>query len=123
MAFIFNFFSLNRLEGFCLGEKGELIVPPELGYGANGAGRDIPGGATLRFAVDVVGINNEKLNLEPIPNIFEQMDTNRDLVVTKEEMAAWFLVHHPDKLDTIPPGLFEREDKDHVRNCLCILRC
>jgi FK506-binding protein 14 len=38
----------------CLGEKKTLIVPPELGYGERGAGKVIPGGATLRFVVELV---------------------------------------------------------------------
>ena len=33
--------------GLCKGAKATLVIPPEMGYGARGAGRDIPGGATV----------------------------------------------------------------------------
>lgn len=102
----------------CLGDKNDLIIPPSLGYGDRGAGNDIPGGATLRFSVDLVGINDANLKVEQAPNVFKEMDTNRDLMVTKEEMAHWFATMHPDKLDAIPGGLFEREDKNGVSDCL-----
>ena len=42
--------------GLCKGAKAILIIPPEMGYGDRGAGRDIPGGATLNFDVEVVDI-------------------------------------------------------------------
>ena len=91
-----------------------MVIPPELGYGSRGAGKDIPPGATLRFEIDVVGINNEVLKVEPPPNVFAEMDTNRDLMISWDEMAAWFAEKHPDKLSSIPAGLFEREDKNGV---------
>ena len=42
--------------GMKVGGRRRLIIPPELGYGARGAGADIKGGETLVFVVDLVGV-------------------------------------------------------------------
>ena len=42
--------------GMKVGGRRRLTIPPELGYGARGAGRDIKGGETLVFVVDLLGV-------------------------------------------------------------------
>lgn len=42
--------------GMLIGEKRELRIAPELGYGNRGAGSAIPPGATLLFEVELLGL-------------------------------------------------------------------
>ena len=39
-----------------VGDKVRLTIPPEMGYGARGAGGLIPPNATLGFEVELLGI-------------------------------------------------------------------
>lgn len=54
-----------------LGEQSELIIKSDYGYGAKGAGADIPGGATLIFKVELLQIGDKKVPTKSDEQILE----------------------------------------------------
>lgn len=91
--------------GLCVGAKATVVIPPEMGYGASGAGADIPGGATLNFDIEVIGIKDGP---PAPPNYFAQIDTNGDGFLDEAEIAAYFeTMGQP-----VPAELWEHEDKN-----------
>jgi hypothetical protein len=99
----------HGLKGLCKGAKATLVIPPIMGYGARGAGGTIPGGATLKFDVEVVGISDiEDVSPEDEPNIFGWLDENNDGKLSKEEIEAYFSGQGRE----MPHRFMEEEDKD-----------
>jgi len=94
------------LVNLCKGAKANIVIPPEMGYGEQGAGPDIPGGATLNFDVEVVEVSDEA---PPGPNLFKEIDSDEDGKLTKDEVENFFQQKHGGG---IPDGLWENEDKD-----------
>lgn len=94
------------LLNLCVGAKATLVIPPEMGYGADGAGEDIPGGATLRFDVEVVGVSD---SAPPPENLFAKLDLDSDGKLSQDEVLAHF---KENGQDAIPDGLWDSEDKD-----------
>lgn len=111
------------LTDMCVGEKRELTIPPELGYGDRGAGNVIPGGATLHFSVELINIGDSA----PATNVFKEIDDNADNQLSREEVSEYLkkqmtAVEGADKSDEIQNMLkehdklveeiFQHEDKD-----------
>jgi FKBP-type peptidyl-prolyl cis-trans isomerase FkpA len=46
----------DGVAGMKIGGTRTLVIPPSMGYGARGAGRDIPPNATLVFDVELLGV-------------------------------------------------------------------
>jgi len=71
--------------GMCVGEKRKLIVPPDMGYGDQGAGDIIPGGATLHFDIELLETEDGP---QPV-NVFKQIDGDSDNNLSREELSAY----------------------------------
>jgi len=111
--------------GMCVGEKRQLIVPPELGYGDQGAGDIIPGGATLYFDIELMDTEEG-----PTPvNVFKQIDLNDDDSLSREELSGYLkqqveamkaaggdqaeqATQMEDDQDKLVEEIFSHEDKD-----------
>ena len=91
----------------CVGEKRTLVIPAKLGYGDRAMGDSIPAGATLKFEVECLSIQEGK----PQPNIFNEIDEKGtpDGKLTEDEVAQWFMDEHQREM---PDGLFQNEDKN-----------
>ena len=73
------------LTDMCIGEKRKLTIPPNLGYGDNGAGNVIPGKATLLFDVELMNIADSP----PTTNVFKEIDANKDKMLSREELSSF----------------------------------
>ena len=106
------------LIGICPGEKRKLIIPSELGYGEAGAGDKIPGGATLHFEVECLEVETGP----PPVNVFSEIDSNKDNLLSREEVSEYLKKQIPAAveagLDDLPEQdklveeIFQHEDAD-----------
>jgi len=114
------------LIGLCKGAKATLVIPPEEGYGEDGAGDDIPGGATLNFDVEVVdvkdevpegaGMDGEEDQTALLQKQFDEIDGDKDGKLTKDEVEAHFKKEDGPEAE-IPEGFWEEgpdKDKDGI---------
>lgn len=86
---------IKGLFGLCQGDFITLIVPPDLAYGDEGDGENIPGGATLKLDVEIVTahpdpqIHAAKNDIQNAETMFAEMDSNGDGKVTLDEMELY----------------------------------
>lgn len=85
------------LVGLCKGDKVTLVVPPHLAYGDNGTGDetdDIPGGATIRFEIEIVSVLGqgtiEEEDDEEALAMFHNADTDKDGKLSRQEFDVMF---------------------------------
>ena len=106
------------LLGLCLGAKARLVLPPDMAYGAGGAGADIPGGATLKFDVEVMDIQRPTSTSRPrasegtasqVPNVFSQIDKDGNKELSSDEVEAFF---REQREGDVPAELWDKEDTD-----------
>ncbi|KAH8271563.1 hypothetical protein KR018_007434 [Drosophila ironensis] len=97
------------LLNMCVGEKRKLTIPPQLGYGDQGAGNVIPGGATLLFDVELINIGNAP----PTTNVFKEIDENADKQLSREEVIVYVSEYLKKQMTAV-----EGENSDELKNML-----
>uniref|UniRef100_A0A9L9PY88 peptidylprolyl isomerase n=1 Tax=Homo sapiens TaxID=9606 RepID=A0A9L9PY88_HUMAN len=115
------------LQGMCVGERRQLIVPPHLAHGESGA-RGVPGSAVLLFEVELVsredGLPTGYLfvwHKDPPANLFEDMDLNKDGEVPPEEFSTFIKAQVSEGKGRLMPGqdpektigdMFQNQDRN-----------
>ena len=84
------------VEGMVVGEIHRLTIPPEMGYGANGAGEVIPPNATLIFEVELLAVSE--------PLLLRQMDS-KELLEAQSQGAVIIDIRRKD--EWIKTGIIE----------------
>ena len=107
---------VTRSNIYKLNKKRTIVFPTA--YGDGGDGGAIPPGATLTFDVELVNIERAGGLKADEPLMFDKIDTNKDLKISKEEMTDYIAKHGRLPGDTSDDhaqrtaGIFENEDKN-----------
>lgn len=99
------------LMGMCVGEKRRLVIPPHLAYGERGVDGEVPGSAVLVFDVEMIDLE-EGLpdgymfvwNSEVSPDLFSEMDKNKDKEVDRTEFSEYILQQVAEGKGRLAPG-------------------
>ncbi|XP_071765925.2 peptidyl-prolyl cis-trans isomerase FKBP10 [Centroberyx gerrardi] len=99
------------LQGMCVGEKREVIVPPHWGHGEDGA-RGVPSSAVLFFELELLDLKKGVpdgymfvwLGDGPDP-LFLAMDLNGDKEVPLEEFSAFIMLQVKEGKGRLRPGI------------------
>eukprot|EP00933_Yihiella_yeosuensis_P071968 TRINITY_DN80227_c0_g1_i1.p1 TRINITY_DN80227_c0_g1~~TRINITY_DN80227_c0_g1_i1.p1 ORF type:complete len:368 (-),score=48.33 TRINITY_DN80227_c0_g1_i1:65-1141(-) len=95
----------HTLVGLCKGAKANLTIPPQFAWGSQDLGPDVPAGATYNFDVHVLSISRR--HRHPDVNVFDELDTDNDGKVSREEHEQIHPHIHPDS-----HGHFDSQDKN-----------
>lgn len=107
----------------CVGEKRVLTIPASMGYGEAGSPPTIPGGATLKFEVELLSISDQPLDdnqdgAEGYDDTFKMLDHDSNGEVTKEELKQYLVkqegdgLPQGDELSGLIDDIFKHEDKN-----------
>jgi FK506-binding protein 14 len=94
------------LTGLCQGARATLLITPELAYAAADQAQvdGVPAQATLKFDVEVLGVRQ--------PEMFEQIDSNRDGRFDPDELRAYFIGQNLHDNNAPVSDMFHLLDKD-----------
>ncbi|KAI7798785.1 peptidyl-prolyl cis-trans isomerase FKBP9 precursor [Triplophysa rosa] len=105
------------LLGMCVGEKRKLVIPPHLAYGERG----VPGSAVLVFDVEMIemeeGLPEGYMfvwNGEVSPDLFSEMDKNKDKEVDRTEFSEYILQQVEDGKGRLAPGFDQQRIMDNM---------
>ena len=87
------------------GDRWELIIPPDLGYGIEGAGNTIPPDSTLIFEVELFGIENrlEQVLANLLDNAVSFSPNNSKIIIDVESNKEAIFI----KIKDVGPGFNE----------------